>query len=145
MKRTTIALAAAALVLGLAACSSSNEPAEASPTIEIDTTDDLDAHITDAYNGGASLSEGDLQVTVESRGTELMDQDTTLDALQDIGNADLDYDKVTVTIQASNGGWCGHRYTADTVADIAEADTSYGEIVVSEIWDYAEASTPCKY
>lgn len=139
MKRTTIALAAAALALGLAACSSSNEPAEASPTIEIDTTDDLDTYVDDAYNGTAELFDGHLTLAVDSQGSELQDQDMTVELLQAVGDSPLDYDDVTIATGAGEGPTWGYRYDADTVADIAGKSTTDGTLVLTEIWDMADA------
>lgn len=139
MKRTTIALAAAALVLGLAACSSSNERAEASPTIEIDTADDLDAYVGDAYNGTTELFDGHLTLAVDSQGSELQDQDMTVELLQAVGDSPLDYDDVTITTGAGEGPTWGYRYDADTVADIAGKSTTDGTLVLTEIWDMADA------
>lgn len=139
MKRTTIALAAAGLVFGLAACSSSNEPAEASPTIEIDTTDDLSTYVDDAYNGTAELFDGHLTLAVDSQGSELQDQDMTTKLLQAVGDSPLDYDDVTITTGAGEGPTWGYRYDADTVADIAGKSTTDGSLVLTEIWDMADA------
>lgn len=139
MKRTTIALAAAALALGLAACSSSDEPAEASPTIEIDTTDDLDTYIADAYNGTADLYDGDLTLAVDSQGSELKDQDMTVKLLQTIAETDIDYDTVTITTGTGDGPTWGYRYDADTVQEIGEANIGDGTLVVTDIWDQADA------
>lgn len=139
MKRTTIALAAAGLFLGLAACSNSDEPAEASPTIEIDTTDDLDTYVDDAYNGTAELFDGHLTLAVDSQGSELQDQDMTTKLLQVVGDSPLDYDDVTITTSTGDGPTWGYRYDADTVHQIADSSIGDGSLVVTDIWDLADA------
>lgn len=140
MKRTTLALAAAVLTLGLAACSSSDEPAEATPTtVEITSTDDLDAHVAGTYNGTAELYDGSLTLAVDSQGSELQDQDMTMRLLQTVGDSPLDYDDVTITTSTGDGPTWGYRYDADTVHQIADSSIGDGSLVVTDIWDLADA------
>lgn len=141
MKKLGTILAAATLTL--TGCSG-NDADTADETPTLDSIEAVDTHIADTYGGSAELNDGDLSVNLDSRGTELQDQDATLKAIQDIGTATgLDYTTATITLTADNGAGCGHRYDADTVSEIATADTA--EIVVTDIWDHAETSTPCTY
>lgn len=146
MKRTTTALITiAAATLALAACSTdSSSASEETEPLSITSVTDLDSHIADTYNGTAELNDRDLTVTLESRGTELQDQDATLRALQDVGSSDLDYDSVTVTSSTDDGTW-GYRYSADTVHQLADTSVSDGSIVVTEIWDHADEGTNFAY
>lgn len=138
-----LGLAATTLALALTGCTS-NDADTADETPTLDSIEAVDTHIADTYGGSAELNDGDLSVTLNSRGTELQDQDATLKAIQDIGTATgLDYTTATITLTADSGAGCGHRYDADTVSEIAGADTA--EVVVTDIWDHAEASTPCNY
>ncbi|MGO3179477.1 MAG: hypothetical protein ACTIJR_07925 [Brevibacterium linens] len=145
MRRTTIAVAVAfAATLALTGCSGSDE-AEADAPLEFPDAQSLNEHIADRFNGTAELVDEDLTVMVESKNSELQDQDRTLKVLEDVGEgARFDYDTLTITAQADNGSW-GYRYDADTVDEIADTDTGDGSIVVTEVWDKADAGTNNAY
>lgn len=143
MRRTTIAVAFAA-TLALTGCSGSDE-AEADAPLEFPDAQSLNDHIDDRFNGTAELVDEDLTVMVESKNSELQDQDRTLKVLEDVGEgARFDYDTLTITAQADNGSW-GYRYDADTVDEIADTDTGDGSIVVTEVWDKADTGTNNAY
>lgn len=118
--------------LALTGCTS-NDADTATETPTLGSIEDLDAHTAERFNGGAELHDGNLTITVESKGTELQDQDATLKALQDAASTTgIEYD--TVTIAAA--GTFGCRYDKATAQDAAD-----GNIVVTNIWDTAEACT----
>ena len=143
MRRTTIAVAFAA-TLALTGCSGSDE-AEADAPLEFPDAQSLNEHIADRLNGTAELVDEDLTVMVESKNSELQDQDRTLKVLEDVGEgARFDYDTLTITAQADNGSW-GYRYDADTVDEIADTDTGDGSIVVTEVWGKADTGTNNAY
>lgn len=143
MRRTTIAVAFAA-TLALTGCSGSDE-AEADAPLEFPDAQSLNEHIADRFNGTAELVDEDLTVMIESKNSELQDQDRTLKVLEDVGEgARFDYDTLTITAQADSGSW-GYRYDADTVDQIADADTGDGSIVVTEVWDKADTGTNNAY
>lgn len=144
MRRTTIAVALAAL-LALTGCSGGNDEAEANAPLEFTDVDALNEHVADRFNGTAELVDDDLTVMVESKNSELQDQDRTLKVLEDVGEgARFDYDTLTITAQADSGSW-GYRYDADTVDQIADADTGGGSIVVTEVWGKADTGTNNAY
>lgn len=144
MRRTTIAVAIAA-TLALTGCSSSNDEAEADAPIELPDVEALNGHVADRFNGTAELAGQDLTIMVESKNSELQDQDRTLKVLEDVGEGTkFDYDTLTITAQADSGSW-GYRYDADTVDEIADTDTGDGSIVVTEVWDKADTGTNNAY
>ena len=144
MRRTTTAVAIAAL-LALTGCSGGSDEAEADAPLEFPDVDTMDTHVSDKYNGSAELAGQDLTIMVESKGSELQDQDRTLKVLEDVSEgARFDYDTLTITAQADNGSW-GYRYDANTVDQIADADTGDGSIVVTEVWDKADTGTNNAY
>ena len=124
--RTSILAAVAfAATLALTGCSGSDE-AEADAPLEFPDAQSLNEHIADRFNGTAELVDEDLTVMVESKNSELQDQDRTLKVLEDVGEgARFDYDTLTITAQADNGSW-GYRYDADTVDEIADTDAGDG-------------------
>lgn len=144
MRRTTTAVALAAL-LALTGCSGSNDEAEADAPLEFPDVEALNNHIDETYDGSAELAGQDLTIMVESKNSELQDQDRTLKVLEDVGEGTkFDYDTLTITAQSDNGSW-GYRYDADTVDQIADADTGDGSIVVTEVWDKADTGTNNAY
>ena len=141
MKRITTAVTLAAL-LTLTACGG-NDDAEAEAPIDFPDTKSLDEHLADRFGGASELTDDDLTVMVESKNSELQDQDRTLKVLEDVGEGvKFDYDTLTVTAQTDNGSW-GYRYGHDTVTEIAEAGPA--ETVVTEIWDKADTGTNNAY
>lgn len=144
MKQTTIAVALATL-LAVTGCSSGNDEAEADAPLEFPDIEALNEHIDERFDGTAELVKDDLTVMVESKNSELQDQDRTLKALEDIGEgAAFDYDTLTITAKADSGSW-GYRYDHDTVDKIAGASTGDGSIIVTEIWDKADTGTNNAY
>lgn len=142
MKRITTAVTLAAL-LTLTACSSGNEDAAAEAPLDFPNVEALDQHLADRFGGASELTGDDLTVMVESKNSELQDQDRTLKVLEDVGEGvKFDYDTLTVTAQTDNGSW-GYRYDHDTVNKIAEAGPA--EVVVTEIWDKADTGTNNAY
>ena len=143
MRRTATAVAFAA-TLALTGCSGSDE-AEADAPLEFPDAQSLNEHVADRFNGTAELVGQDLTVMVESKNSELQDQDRTLKVLEDVGEgARFDYDTLTITAQADSGSW-GYRYDADAVDQIADADTGDGSIVVTEVWDKADTGANNAY
>lgn len=141
MKRITTAVTLAAL-LTLTACSSGEE-AEADAPLNFPNIETLNEHIDERFDGTAELAGSDLTIMVESKNSELQDQDRTLKVLEDVGEgATFDYDTLTVAAQTDNGSW-GYRYDHDTVDKIAEAGPA--EVVVTEIWDKADTGTNNAY
>lgn len=141
MKRITTAVTLAAL-LTLTACGG-NDDAEAEAPLDFPDTKSLDEHLADRFGGASELTDDDLTVMVESKNSELQDQDRTLKVLEDVGEGvKFDYDTLTVTAQADAGSW-GYRYDHDTVTEVAEAGPA--EVVVTEIWDKAETGTNNAY
>ena len=141
MKRITTAVTLAAL-LTLTACGG-NDDAEAEAPLDFPNVEALDQHLADRFGGASELSGDDLTVMVESKNSELQDQDRTLKVLEDVGEGvKFDYDTLTVTAQADAGSW-GYRYDHDTVTEVAEAGPA--EVVVTEIWDKAETGTNNAY
>lgn len=134
MKKLGTILATATLALtgcttGNDAPSRSNEIAE----LNFPTVEDLNTHTAEKYDGSADLHDGNLTITIETRGTELQDKDATLKVLEEIGNAaTFDYNTVTITAP----GTFGCRYDADQTDDAAN-----GNITVTNIWDHAETCT----
>lgn len=140
MKRITTAVALAAL-LTLTACGGNNAEEEA--PLDFPDVAALDEHLADRFGGASELTGDDLTVMVESKNSELQDQDRTLKVLEDVGEGvKFDYDTLTVTAQTDNGSW-GYRYDHDTVNKIAGAGPA--EIVVTEIWDKADTGTNNAY
>lgn len=141
MNRITTAVTLAAL-LTLTACGG-NDDAEADASLDFPNTEALDQHLADRFGGASELTDDDLTIMVESKNSELQDQDRTLKVLEDVGEGvKFDYDTLTVTAQTDNGTW-GYRYDHDTVDEIAEAGPA--EIVVTEIWDKADTGTNNAY
>lgn len=141
MKRITTAVTLAAL-LTLTACSSGNDDAKEAP-LDFPNVEALDQHLADRFGGASELTGDDLTVMVESKNSELQDQDRTLKVLEDVGEGvKFDYDTLTVTAQADAGSW-GYRYDRDTVDKIAQAGPA--EVVVTEIWDKADTGTNNAY
>lgn len=141
MNQITTAVTLAAL-LTLTACSSGDD-AEAEAPLDFPDTKALDEHLADRFGGTSELAGDDLTVMVESKNSELQDQDRTLKVLEDVGEGvQFDYDTLTVTAQTDNGTW-GYRYDHDTVDKIAQAGPA--EIVVTEIWDKADTGTNHAY
>lgn len=142
MKRITTAVTLAAL-LTLTACSGGNEDAEAETPLDFPNVEALDQHLADRFGGASELTGDDLTVMVESKNSELQDQDRTLKVLEDVGEGvKFDYDTLTVTAQTDNGSW-GYRYDHDTVTEVAKAGPA--EVVVTEIWDKADTGTNNAY
>ena len=128
MRLKSILAASFAALLALTGCSSDNDEAGADAPLEFPDAQSLNEHIADRFNGTAELVDEDLTVMVESKNSELQDQDRTLKVLEDVGEgARFDYDTLTITAQADSGSW-GYRYDADTVDEIADADTGDGSI-----------------
>ncbi|MGP5377584.1 PASTA domain-containing protein [Brachybacterium alimentarium] len=124
---------------------------EAEPELDqLSSIDDLDAYVADQYGGSAFVvpdgeMEGDIEIDVESRGSELQDKVLTIDVLTDIGDlVDFEYEDVTVTAATDSGRW-GVRYNHDQVQEIAEASISDGSLIIADIWDHADASTNFAY
>lgn len=138
MKTTTLAVALAAL-LTLTACGGNNDDAEADAPTTFANIDELNTHIADKYSGTAKLNGGtEIMMSVESKNTELQDQDRTLKVLEEVGTgAEFDYNTVSIGSKPDKGEW-GYRYAHDVVQDIANASVGDGSIVVTEIWDKAE-------
>lgn len=138
MKTTTLAVALAAL-LTLTACSSGNDDAEADAPLDFPNIEALNEHVADKYNGQAKLNGGsDLMIGVESKNSELQDQDRTLKVLEDVGEGvQFDYDTVSISSEPDKGEW-GYQYTRETVQKIAGASVGDGSVVVTEIWDNTE-------
>lgn len=141
MKRITTAVTLAAL-LTLTACGNGDD-AEADAPLNFPNVETLNEHIDERFDGTAELAGNDLTIMVESKNSELQDQDRTLKVLEDVGEgATFDYDTLTVTAQTDNGSW-GYRYDHDTVNKIAEAGPA--EVIVTEIWDKADTGTNNAY
>lgn len=148
MRLKSILAASFAALLALTGCSGSNDTEADAPKEPLSFADagDADAYFADQYGGGADEHDGNVDVSIESRGTELQDQDRSANAIQDFGEGvEFDYDTLTLSIRAESGSGCGHRYTSDVVDELTGLSTSDGSLVFTEIWDYAEASTPCNY
>lgn len=142
MRRTAIAVAFAA-TLALTGCSGGNDDAEADAPIDFPDVAALDQHLADRFGGASELAGDDLTVMVESKNSELQDQDRTLKVLEDVGEGvKFDYETLTITAQTDNGSW-GYRYDRDTVDEIAQAGPAEG--VVTEIWDKADTGTNNAY
>lgn len=139
MRRTTIAVALAAL-LALTGCSSSNDDAEADAPLEFPDVQSLNEHIADRFNGTAELVDEDLTVMIESKGFEMSDKGQTVKVLEDVGEGvQFDYDTLTVTAQTDSGAW-GYRYDADTVTEASES-----EVLVDKAWSLADTGTNHAY
>lgn len=141
MRKTALAVAAAA-ILAVTGCSGGDD-AEAEAPLDFPDVEALNEHVADRFDGTAELVKDDLTVMVESKNSELQDQDRTLKVLEDVGEGvKFDYDTLTVTAQTDNGSW-GYRYDHDTVTEVAEAGPA--ETVVTEIWDKADTGTNNAY
>ena len=145
MRLKSILAASFAATLALTGCSGGNDEAEADAPPEFADVEALNEHVADRFNGTAELAGDDLTIMVESKSSELQDQDRTLKVLEDVGEGTrFDYDTLTITAQADNGSW-GYRYDADTVDEIADTDAGDGSIVVTEVWDKADTGTNNAY
>lgn len=140
------ALATAALALALTACTSDSSeddsPSRSKDLAQLDfpSIEDFDAHISDRYDGTASLYGGELTVTIATSEFEHSDQMNTARVLEEAGHgAEFDYDTITVTADTPSGNW-GYRYTPDTVQDVVDE-----KILPTDVWDAAEAGTNFAY
>ncbi|GAA1935676.1 hypothetical protein GCM10009689_14780 [Brevibacterium antiquum] len=135
MRRTTTAVGLAAL-LAIAGCSGS-DPDEA--PLEFADNEIFNDHIADKYEGRAELNGGsDLMVGVESKNSELQDQDRTVKVLEDVGEG-VTFDDKTVSISSKpdKGEW-GDQYTRDVAEKVAGAKAGDGSVIVAKIWDHTE-------
>ena len=143
MRRTATAVAFAA-TLALTGCSGSDE-AEADAPLEFPDAQSLNEHVADRFNGTAELVGQDLTVMVESKNSELQDQDRTLKVLEDVGEgARFDYDTLTITAQADSGSWgTGTTPIRSTRSQTPTPETE--SIVVTEVWGKADTGTNNAY